>query len=155
MWRGRQESSRRRLARRRRATSRIVAGGGWVEEEAGLLVIRSSACKPAMCCSVREIEEVETFCVFDSSRLSQLRFVFPIPKSSGQVLSSSQTDASLACVRTTPPGLPRATPPPPPPSPPPTPLRACVARDANTGHQLAGGHSSWCPGLEGWTTTHQ
>ena len=31
-------------------------------------------------------------------------------------------------------------------------LIACVARDANTGQQLAGGHSCWCPKLESWTT---
>ena len=28
----------------------------------------------------------------------------------------------------------------------------CVVRDANMGHQLAGGHSSWCPELESRTT---
>ena len=28
----------------------------------------------------------------------------------------------------------------------------CVVRDANMGHQLAGGNSSWCPELEVWTT---
>ena len=31
---------------------------------------------------------------------------------------------------------------------------ACVVRDANMGHQLAGGHSSWCLEL-GYRTTHQ
>ena len=30
--------------------------------------------------------------------------------------------------------------------------QACVARDANMGHRLAGGHSSWCPELESRTT---
>ena len=29
---------------------------------------------------------------------------------------------------------------------------ACVVRDANMGHQLAGGNSSWCPELESRTT---
>ena len=28
----------------------------------------------------------------------------------------------------------------------------CVVRDANVGHQLAGGNSNWCPELESWTT---
>ena len=28
----------------------------------------------------------------------------------------------------------------------------CVVRDANMGHQLAGGNSSWCPELESRTT---
>ena len=28
----------------------------------------------------------------------------------------------------------------------------CVVRDANMGHQLAGGNSSWCPELESGTT---
>ena len=27
-----------------------------------------------------------------------------------------------------------------------------VVRDANMGHQLAGGNRSWCPELESWTT---
>ena len=31
---------------------------------------------------------------------------------------------------------------------------ACVVRDANTGHHLAGWNSSWCPELEVWTTHH-
>ena len=31
-------------------------------------------------------------------------------------------------------------------------MRRCVVRDANMGHQLAGGNSSWCPELEVWTT---
>ena len=30
--------------------------------------------------------------------------------------------------------------------------KACVVRDANMGHQLAGGNSSWCPELESRTT---
>ena len=29
---------------------------------------------------------------------------------------------------------------------------ACVVRDANMGHQLAGGSSSWCPELESRAT---
>ena len=29
-----------------------------------------------------------------------------------------------------------------------SPANACVVRDANVGHQLAGGNSSWCPELE-------
>ena len=28
----------------------------------------------------------------------------------------------------------------------------CVVQDANKGHQLTGGHSSWCPELESRTT---
>ena len=29
---------------------------------------------------------------------------------------------------------------------------ACVVQNANMGHRLAGGDSSWCPELEAWTT---
>ena len=31
----------------------------------------------------------------------------------------------------------------------------CVVRDANMGHQIEGGHSSWCPELESRTAHRQ